>query len=374
MRTASPKTVDADAIEESSMQIRRPAIITALAAVFASTAVFAQTTPNAPQRKLSNAEKKEIQTVLKILDDAMAGTTAQPNELALDWKHDDLLKAQGNKQYIPFSIELDPSKLNGNNLSLSWRVVAKNPPAPPEAADGKKQDDKKNANAKVEYAYEDLNLIPVQKGQAGPMRISRSFTVAPGAYTIYVVAKDPTPEKPKKGEPAPKLSVIKRELEVKDLWNDELATSTVMIAERIDPLPAPLTPQQQGERPYALGMMEIVPAKSTTFTKQGELSTFMLIYNAKTDAANKPDVSVEYNFYAKQAGAEKFFNKTNPQMLNAQTLPPQFDFAAGHQLQSGQAVPLASFPEGDYRLEIKVTDKIANKTLTRDVNFTVQGS
>ena len=43
----------------------------------------------------------------------------------------------------------------------------------------------------------------------------------------------------------------------------------------------------------------------------------------------------------------------------------------GHQLQTGQAVPLASFPAGDYRLEIKVTDKLANKTITRDVNFTV---
>ena len=37
-------------------------------------------------------------------------------------------------------------------------------------------------------------------------------------------------------------------------------------------------------------------------------------------------------------------------------------------------MPLASFPEGDYRLEIKVTDKIANKSLTRDVNFSVSGS
>ena len=45
--------------------------------------------------------------------------------------------------------------------------------------------------------------------------------------------------------------------------------------------------------------------------------------------------------------------------------------AAGHQLQSGQAVPLASFPEGDYRLEIKITDKIANKILTREIVFTV---
>jgi hypothetical protein len=101
----------------------------------------------------------------------------------------------------------------------------------------------------------------------------------------------------------------------------------------------------------------------------------MLIYNPKVDSANKPDVTVEFNFYQKPAGQpEKFFNKTAPQNLNAQTLPPNFDFAAGHQLQTGQAVPLASFPEGDYRLEIKVTDKIANKTLTREVNFTVSAS
>ena len=51
--------------------------------------------------------------------------------------------------------------------------------------------------------------------------------------------------------------------------------------------------------------MEIVPALDTKFTKKAELSTFLLIYNAKTDAANKPDVSVEYNFYAKQAGARE---------------------------------------------------------------------
>ena len=188
------------------------------------------------------------------------------------------------------------------------------------------------------------------------------------------ITKEPLPEKAPKNAPPQKAALIKQTVTVPDLWNDELNTSSVIIAERIDPLPAALTPQQQGERPYALGTMEIVPAVNTKFTKKAELSTFLLIYNAKTDATNKPDVSVEYNFYAKQGGSEKFFNKTNPQNLNAQTLPREFDFAAGHQLQSGQAVPLASFPEGDYRLEIKVTDKIANKTLTRDVNFSVSGS
>jgi hypothetical protein len=169
--------------------------------------------------------------------------------------------------------------------------------------------------------------------------------------------------------------VLKQTVTVPDFWNGELNTSSVIIAQRIDPLAAPLTPQQQADRPYALGAMEITPTIDLKFTKKQELSTFMLIYNPKTDSANKPDVQVEYNFYSKpKDGPEKFFNKTNPQNLNAQTLPPQFDLAAGHQLQSGQAVPLATFPEGDYRLEIKVTDKLANKSLTRDVTFTVTGA
>jgi hypothetical protein len=37
-------------------------------------------------------------------------------------------------------------------------------------------------------------------------------------------------------------------------------------------------------------------------------------------------------------------------------------------------VQLTSFPAGDYRLEVKVTDKISGKSITRDVNFTVTAS
>ena len=99
---------------------------------------------------------------------------------------------------------------------------------------------------------------------------------------------------------------------------------------------------------------------------------FLLIYNAKVNESNAPDVTVEYSFYAIQNGAEKFFNKTNPQALNAQTLPPGFDPAAG--MTNGQTVPLASFPEGDYRLEIKITDKLTTKSLTREMKFSVSGS
>jgi len=324
-------------------------------------------------KKLSDAQRREVQEIVKIIDSAAAAPTA-PNELSLTWVREDFLKAQGNQEYVPFTVMIDPSKVSGNNVTIYWRVVAKTaaPAAAAAPAAPARSDEDRKAPAKPEFAYEDISTAALQS-KNGPVAISRSFAVASGAYEVTVVVKEPTPQKQQRNAPPLKVSVIKQNVDVPDLWNGELNTSTVFLAQRIDPLPAPLTPQQQIERPYALGTMEIVPVADTKFTKKSELSTLVLIYNVKTDATNKPDVTVEYNFFTKQGSGEKFFNKTNPQSLNAQTLPPQFDFAAGHQLQSGQAVPLASFPEGDYRLEIKITDKLAAKSLIRNVNFTVVG-
>jgi len=331
-------------------------------------------------KKKKELQDREIQSISKAVDELTAGQPSA-NDLSMTWLREDVLKAQGNKEYVPFTVQIDPSKVSGGTVAFYWRLVSKNPAAAAPVADAGKKDDKNKDKDKDKdkaktstYAYEDISFLPVTAGQTS-MKISRSFTVPAGNYDVFLMAKEPAPEKAPKNAPPAKMSAIKQTVNVPDFWNNELQTSSVIVAQRIDPLPAPLTPQQQADRPYALGMMEILPTFETKFTKKAELSTFMLIYNPKVDAANKPDVSVEYNFYQKLAGQpEKFFNKTNPQNLNAQTLPPNFDFAAGHQLQSGQAVPLASFPEGDYRLEIKITDKLANKTLTREINFTVTPS
>ena len=161
-----------------------------------------------------------------------------------------------------------------------------------------------------------------------------------------------------------------------NLWNDELTTSSVIVAQAHRSAARAADAAAAGRAARTRwARWKSFRSFDTKFTKKSELSTFMLIYNAKTDSAEQAGRQRRVQLL-REAGraAEKFFNKTNPQNLNAQTLPPQFDFAAGHQLQSGQAVPLASFPEGDYRLEIKVTDKLANKTLTREVNFSVSGS
>jgi hypothetical protein len=343
---------------------RRGLALSAAAVLILSAALAAQ---KRDDKKQSDAQKKETLDIVKIADGVAAGQPTT-NDLGLAWGHEDYLKATGNKEYVPFTLTFDLSKLtSGASVALYWRVVAKDAGTTATLTLPAKKDDKdKDKKPAARFAYEDINFIT-----ANPTgRISRAFTVGSGAYDVYVILREQASTQ--KNAPAPKTSIIKQTLTVPDFWAADLTTSSVIIASKIEPLNAPLSPNEQIERPYALGMMEIVPALDTRFTTKGELSIFMLIYNPKTDPMNKPDVTVEYNFYQKPSGApEKFFNKTSPQDLNGKTLPAAFDMSLGHQLQTGQAVPLASFPVGDYRLEIKVTDKLATKTVTRDVNFTV---
>src|SRR5215813_3933408 len=76
------------------------------------------------EKKQRDAQKKEIQNIVKIVDGMAAGQPA-PNDLGLAWVREDMLKAQGNKEYVPFTVSIDPSKVSGGNVALYWRVVAK---------------------------------------------------------------------------------------------------------------------------------------------------------------------------------------------------------------------------------------------------------
>ena len=165
--------------------------------------------------------------------------------------------------------------------------------------------------------------------------------------------------------------MIKQEVSVPDLWTSGLSTSTVVIADRVEALKAPLTPEQQDFEPYTLGTTRIVPAHETNLKKTDELAVIFFLYNQGLTAQRKPDISIEYRFHKQGAGGETYFSKTAPQYFNSQTVPV-FDVAAGHQLIAGQAVSLRTFPEGAYRLEIRITDKTNGATLTRNVNFGVR--
>ena len=201
--------------------------------------------------------------------------------------------------------------------------------------------------------------------------LNRVFMATAGTYDVYIAFKERLPEKAPKNA-VPKMGVLKTQVIVPDFYNAELNTSTILVADKVNMLTAPVGLEEARERPFVFGLQELLPAPDMEFKKAEELSIFFQVYNAGLDPAGKPNLTLEYEFHKTEGGAEKFFNKTSPQTVDATSLPPQFD-PAKFPVPGGISVPLTSFTDGEYRLAIKIIDKAANKTWTRDVKFTVKG-
>jgi hypothetical protein len=350
------------------MQIRR--VLALWVAVFfaVGSLTFAQNAQK-DDKKRNKQEQQDIEALVKLVDGVSMGQQQPPTDLTVTWDSNHFVKGQDGKTYVPFTVQIDRSKLATPGVAMYIRAIAKNGSAAttPTGTAGEKKDEDKKKDEKVEYPWDNIHFVEVPADG----KISLAMAVPGGDYDVFVAVKEKNTGDKK--QPPAKTGVLRQDLTVPDFNKAELATSSVIVADTVEPVQTAMTNEQQQENPYTFGTMRIVPAADQKFEKNGELQVVFWIYGASQDATKKPDVQIEYNFHQKTPEGEKYFNKTAPQMLNATTLPPQFDMAAGHQLPGSLVVPLASFPAGDYRLEIKITDKPSGKTLTRDIAFTVAG-
>jgi hypothetical protein len=334
------------------MAIRRALAVVVALVISATFAVAQQAPTKKDDRKRSKQEQQEIEQVVKLVDGVMAGQPA-PTDVTMSLEPF-FMKSQEARTFVPFVLTV--TNAPAAPAALYIRVV--NPAAQPDPK-----------AKKVEYPWDDIHFIPAEK--VAPS-LHRVFMAPAGTYDVYIAYKERTPEKNAPKGFVPKTGVLKTSVTVPDFYNGELNTSTVLVAEKVNMLSAPPTMEEARERPFAFGMQELIPASDMEFKKSEELSIFFQVYNSGLDQAGKPNLTLEYEFHKVEGGAEKFFNKTNPQQVNASNLPPQFD-PAKFPVPGGITVPLSSFGEGEYRLAIKITDKAAGKTINRDIKFTVKG-
>jgi hypothetical protein len=347
------------------MQIRRVMALCVALFFTSGSFPFAQKAEK-DEKKRSKQEQQDIEALVKMVDGVSMGQQQAPADLTVTWDSNHYVKGQDGKTYVPFTINVDRSKMASPGVALYIRAVAKAAATTTAGTAGEK--DEKKKGERVEYPWDNVHFVEVPESG----KISRAMAVPGGEYDLFIAAKEKSTGDRK--QPPQKMGLLQHDLSVPDFNKPELQTSSVIVADAVEPIQTAMTNEQQQENPYTFGTMKIVPSNDPKFQKSGELQVVFWIYGVTTaDATKKPDVQVEYNFHQKTAEGEKYFNKTAPQELNAATLPPQFDMAAGHQLPGSLVVPLASFPAGDYRLEIKVTDKPSGKTLTRDVTFSVVG-
>jgi hypothetical protein len=206
----------------------------------------------------------------------------------------------------------------------------------------------------------------------GAYRIVLGFSAPAGVYGVYAARAETAgrDDTSPTVDPADVRLVVQR-VSVPDLWSTPLSTSSVVVAERVEPLPPTGRPERS--EAYVLGAFAIVPAGETDFRQSDELSVIFAIYNQGLTSAGKPDVSVEYRFHRRNGDRTSYYTRTEPQVFNGQTTP-EFDASLGHQLIAGQSIGLGAFPAGAYRLEIEIVDKTRKQTVTRAVDFAVRPS
>jgi hypothetical protein len=315
-------------------------------------------------------QQEEIRTLLLAVGEARSETRA-PDEGAIEYLPSYMQGAEG-VVYVPFTLLIDPSAITTPNFAVFVALAAPNDAPSPGVA----------PPASV---FENSFYAEVNKVESGQIRVSGALQSAVGEYDVYIAVRDsfdgeapiesginPTTGQPVRTTVVPPITILRERVAIPDLWNGELALSTVFLNESVEMLSEASTAEDLAKFPYTLGGARIVPRLDNRLTKADTLGWVFQIYNPGHDNG-MPDITIDYEFYTQNDGGETFFNRTASVALGSERLPPGFDVTAAT-LIDGQNIPLGGFPAGDYRLQIKVTDNQGSAELMQDLLFTVAES
>lgn len=319
------------------------------------------------QERRSQAEQRDIQALVQLVDAVTAGKQPAPADIPVAWVGNHFVRGVDGASYIPFTVTVDASKLAAPGAALYVRAVSKAAAAAPAPEQKPDQNRRGNQPQAPMYPWDDIQFFNLPPDG----NVSRAMMLKPGDYDLFIAIKERGPAEPQRNQPPAKAGLLRHTITVPDYTGPELTISTPIVATSVEPLQTPLSPEEQRANPYTFGgALRVVPSPDMKFKTSGEFLMVYWVYGQP--ASGKPDVQIEYNFHHKTAEGEKYFNKAQPQVFNASTLPPNFDFAAGHQLMSIFGVPLKSFPAGEYRIEFTIIDKRSGNKVTQNATFTVE--
>ena len=233
---------------------RRPArrvacAVTLLVCVLAAAHTSSAQT-KADQRSQERLEMRrgEGEALLSLADAAMGGRAS--SDFSIGWTND-FFKAQSGT-FVPFTVTIDRSALTAADALMYVRATRRDAVAAP---------------VPIRYPFDIIFPVPLSAPPGQPLRITRGFAVAPGDYDVYVALRERAAD-PRGSDRRLKGAVLKQPLTVPDFWTGELATSTVMLADRIEPVTAVVVGDEVLERPYVIGSNEVHRAAGTAFKKR----------------------------------------------------------------------------------------------------------
>jgi len=180
-----------------------------------------------------------------------------------------------------------------------------------------------------------------------------SVFLAPGTYRLNVVVKDVV---------AATMNNYEVALRVPHFDDAKLASSTVILADLLEPLPT----RSIGAGQFVIGDSKVRPRVTDTFHRDEKMGIYFQLYNfAPDDKTQKPNGQIEYQIL-KNGSNQKLVDWTES-LSDAKAYPG----ASAQQVTVEKLLPLARYEPGQYTLKMTVTDKNRNEVLTPSATFTV---
>ena len=138
---------------------------------------------------------------------------------------------------------------------------------------------------------------------------------------------------------------------------ETLSASSLILADRLEKV----STRQIGKGMFVIGSTKVRPSVEEKFRRDQRLGIYLEIYNLATDEqTRKPSASVEY---ALQKNGQTLLQVTE----NSDQIKDSYQ-----QLTLEKMLPLDSLEPGQYKLQVKVTDRISKRSIAPTATFTVQ--
>ena len=181
----------------------------------------------------------------------------------------------------------------------------------------------------------------------------KGVPLAPGMYHLELVVKDIVGET---------MGTHRVALRVPAFDDEKLAMSSLILADRIERVPT----RSLGTGQFVIGSSKVRPRIGEEFKPTDKMGIYMQVYNlGRDDETNRPSGSISYQIATLDEPDDLLLDFTEP-----------FDQIRGstsRQTVIEKLLPLSNLSPGEYRLSLKVDDKIKNETLTPTATFKIKG-
>lgn len=181
----------------------------------------------------------------------------------------------------------------------------------------------------------------LQTGLQARSVYQKNLVLPPGNFKIDVVVRDVV---------SGKTGVIKQGFVVPKYPEGDLATSSLIMATRLEPLNGRMPTGQ-----FVLGSLKVIPNATGVFRQDQTMGVYMQVYNVSIDQATlRPSVDIEYIISQKEKEVTRI-KEDGKGGLGSLT---------SQQITLARLIPLKDLKPGFYDLSVAIKDQVAGKTIT----------